>query len=195
MRYHLLVLLACAASASAQDSTQTEPSHETGSGLVLIVSGGPSQNGPSMRLLVIREWQLHDVVSLGVASRLVGARGAYPISDTRITGEELYAEFGLSLRPVARLTDQVQIAASAGYGIVILTDQDATYVPFTDMGFTLPLEVEGSVRVWESVGLTAAVSRSLAISSWRTESEVARFPDGYGLNHWTATVGVRAGGW
>ncbi|GAB5534994.1 MAG: hypothetical protein Rubg2KO_12430 [Rubricoccaceae bacterium] len=125
----------------------------------------------------------------------MGARGSYPVTEGLSTDEEIYAEFGLSLRPAYRLTDHVQVAASAGYGIVLLTETGGFYTPVSDIGFTLPLELEGAVRVWDRIGLTAAVSRSLALSSWRTESESVPFPEGYALDHWTATVGVRLGRW
>jgi len=194
MRITILFLLACGTAASAQDSARVA-SPDSRSAFVVVASGGTSLNGPAVRLLAIGERHVGDRMSIGLASRFVAARGAYPITEGLVTDEETYAEFGLSLRPAYRLTDYVQVAASAGYGLVLLTDRDAYYLPVNDIGFTLPLELEGAVHIWDRIGITAAMSRSIALSSMRTESESVRFPEGYALDHWTATVGVRLGRW
>lgn len=201
-RLPLFILLAAtavatAAPASAQGAEAAAPTADvapTRWSRFATAGFGMAANGPTGRALLGTEARLGRQLSLGLAARLAAARGPYPVDGTE-ADSDLYAEFGLSLRPSWRVGDRTQVAASAGYGLAAVVVRDGEGHAANDFGFTVPLEAEASVRLWRTLGATAGVSRSLPLKSFRTESTALTAPEGYALDHWTATVGVRVGRW
>ncbi|GAB5534993.1 MAG: hypothetical protein Rubg2KO_12420 [Rubricoccaceae bacterium] len=198
MRYALFLLFACATTATAQEEV-TASSTVTSvprSRFAFILTGGASQSGPAIRLLAVGDRRFGRHLSVGLSTRFVGAFGAYPLTEGS-TADELYTEFGVGLRPAYRLSETIEVAASAGYGIAILTEEGRYLLglgefAYGDLGFTVPIELEASVHISDLLGLTTAISRSFAVTSWKGSQ---RFPEGAALDHWTATVGVRLGRW
>ena len=198
MRLALLLLLACAAPASAQEeaTASSTVSSVPRLGFAFVLTGGVSQSGPAIRLLAIGERRFSEHLSVGLAARFVGTRGTYPLTEGS-TAEELYTEFGLALRPAYRLSETVEVAAGVGYEIAILTEEGRFLLGLGEFsygyqGFTVPLDLDASVQVSDHIGLTAAISRSFATTSWQGS---LRFAEGVALDHWMATVGVRLGRW
>ena len=184
--------LVLSASASAQ-----APTHR-GASRVLLVGGGVASNGPAARLVVGSEFAVAPRASVGFVGRIAGSHGAYA-SDVRpdAAAADTYVELGMSLRPAWRVTDRLEVAGSAGYGLAILTSppRERFEVGLRDIGYTVPLEAEVTARVGRLVGVSLAASRSVALSSYRNDpgTAVAPYGDGYALDQWTTTVGVRVG--
>lgn len=192
----LLALAATGSSATAQDAPPDRDEAGSRWSRFAVLAAGAAANGPSARVLLGSEARLSRQFSIGLTSRFAAARGPYPVDGTE-KADDLYAEFGLSLRPSLRLSERVQVAASAGYGLtaVVISEADGSGHAANDLGFTLPLEAEASLRLGRSVGATVGVSRSVALESYRTVSMVLPTPEVYDLDHWMATVGVRIGRW
>lgn len=188
----LAVVLSAAVPASAQVPARR------GASRVLLVGGGVASNGPAARVVVGSEFPVGARGAVGLVARLAGSHGAYA-SHIRpdATAADTYAEFGLSLRPAWRVTDRLEVAGSAGYGLVVLSSpsEGGLDLGYRDIGFTVPLEAEVTARVSRLVGVSVAASRSVALSSYRNDpsTAVAPYGDGYALDQWTTTVGLRIG--
>lgn len=190
----LCLALVLGAAASAQAPARR------GFSRVLLLGGGVASNGPAARLVAGSEAALSPRVSLGLVGCLAGSHGAYA-SDVRPDAAvgDTYIEFGPSLRPAWHVTDQLEVAASAGVATALLSTPSAERefnldLGLRDLGFTVPLEAEVTARLGRLVGVSVAASRSVALSSYRTEPDALEpYGGSYALSQWTATVGLRVG--
>jgi hypothetical protein len=185
----LLVALLFAVPAKAQPA---EPaSHERPSASrYVVLSGGVVAGAPFGRVLIGQDRALSDRVSIGLNARFVVAAG--PLDGI---GGDAVGETGVSLRSEARVTRRTSLALSAGYGVVAVLGPFLGDRTFTDSGFTLPLEAEAAVHLSERWAATAALTRSVTLKNFRSESGSVAPSDRTDLDYWGLSVGVRLGGW
>ena len=188
----LCLSLVLASAASAQAPAHRRPSR------VLLVGGGVASNGPAGRLVFGSEFPVGARGAVGLVSRFAGSRGSYaPDVRPDATASDTYVELGLSLRPAWRVTERLEVAASAGLATasVLTTPKSDFDFGIADIGFTVPLEAEVTARLSPRLGVSLAASRSVALSSYRNDpsTAVAPYGDGYALDQWTTTVGLRVG--
>ena len=180
----LLALLVLVPAASAQTP---EPAPRTFA--LASFAGGPSDNGVAVRIL---RGVMHDVggVELGVVSRSAVAVGRDGEVSPRFTDRSVPAAFleaGPSLRSAVRVGGRGELAVSAG---VAIASRFVGLTPF-DAGLTAPLEAEATVRVGRRVGVTAAASLSVPLTSVWTDS--GSLGEDYTLGNRAVTVGLRFG--
>ncbi len=190
MRLAFLAILLAAPPALAQ----TAPGRFSGS---YTLTAGVASNGPTGRIAGSSMLTLGRGVSLGVASRITAASGAYAPDQRPAAGSsDMFVEVGPSARLAWAPAPRVELAGSVGYAVAVVTSADEpSFTGIADVGFTVPVEAEAALRLGRRVGVVATASRSLATRSYRNDPDttVEPYGDGYALKQWTATVGLRLG--